>query len=209
MSDYRIFCFYRTATGVVKIDEAKLEEYGKEGFSHFFAHVCKMLHVQSLACEDDLNFNPKLSHVVHRRLKTALKDLIWHEQFQALMSRWFSVVDAATGKITGSLDSRKKLGALTSLSIVDKIFPSAYHLCNLYEMKFESATVITIVDEAMVYESMYTNSEVYNRIGKEMCIVIDIALAKGGTESIVESFYSSMASQAMQGGQSNEALALR
>lgn len=56
---------------------------------------------------------------------------------------------------------------------------------------------------------MYTNSEVYNRIGKEMCIVIDIVLAKGGTESIVESFYSSMASQAMQGGQSNEALALR
>lgn len=54
-----------------------------------------------------------------------------------------------------------------------------------------------------------TNSEVYNLIGKEMCIVTDVALAKGGTEAIVESFYSSMASQAMHGGQSNEALALR
>jgi hypothetical protein len=106
---FSIFCFYRSATGVVKIDEAKLEEYGKEGFSHFFGHVCKMSHVQSLSCEDDEIFNPKLSHVVHRRLKTALKDFLWLKKFQALMIRWFLVVDAATGKITGSLDSCKKL----------------------------------------------------------------------------------------------------
>ena len=78
-----------------------------------------------------------------------------------------------------------------------------------YEIKFESATVIAVLDEAKVLESVYTNSEVYSRIGKEMCIVIDIAMAKGGTEAIVESFYSSMASQAMHGGQSNETLALR
>ena len=171
-----------------------------------------MPHVQRLSCEDGLIFNPKLSHVMYRRLKTALKDFIWLQQFRDIMSRWFSVVNAATGKITGSLDS-EKLGVLTSITTVDKIFPpgpsSIYHLCNLYEMKFESKTVLTILDEAMVYNSMYTNSEVYNLIGKEMCIVTDIALAKGGTEAIVESFYSSMASQAMQGGQSNEALALR
>ena len=179
-----------------------------EKFSNFFDHVCKMPHVQRMS-EDGLIFNPKLSHVVHRRLKTALKDFIWLQQFRDVMSRWFSVVNAATGKITGSLDS-EILGVLTSMTTVDKIFPpSTYHLCNLYEMKFESKTVITILDEAMVYNSMYTNSEVYNLIGKEMCIVTDIALAKGGTEAIVESFYSSMASQAMQGGQSNEALALR
>ena len=168
-----------------------------------------MSHVQSLSCEDDLTFNPKLSHVVHRRLKTALKDFLWLKKFQALMIGWFLVVDAATGKITSSLDSCKKLGILTSMSVVDKVFPGAYHLCNLYEMKFESVTVIAVLDEAKLLESVYTNSEVYNRIGKEMCIVIDIALAKGGTEAIVESFYSSMASQAMHGGQSNEALALR
>ena len=51
---------------------------------------------------------------------------------------------------------------------------------------------------------------VYNQIGNKCAFwCIDIALAKGGTEAIVESFYSSMASQAMHGGQSNEALALR
>ena len=123
--------------------------------------------------------------------------------------QWFLVVDAATGKLTGSLHLWNKLGILKSMSVVRKVFPGSYHLCNLYEMKFKSVTVITVLDEAKVLESIYTNSEVYNRIGKEMCIVIDIALAKGGTEAIVESFYSSTASQAMHGGQSSEVLALR
>lgn len=143
---------YRSATGNVKIDEAKLEEYGMEKFSNFLAHVCKMPHVQRLSCEAGLIFNPKLSHVMHRHLKTALKDFIWLQQFRDVMSRWFSVVNAATGKITGSLDS-EKLGVLTSMTTVDKIFPpSTYYLCNLYEMKFESKTVITILDKAMVYK---------------------------------------------------------
>ena len=128
------------------------------------------------------------------------------------MIRWFLVVDVSccngeNNRFFGFVQEIIRI--LTSMFVVDKVFPGAYHLCNLYEMKFESATVITILDEAMVLESMYTNSEVYNRIGKEMCIVIDIALAKDGTEAIVESLYSSMASQAMHGGQSNEALALR
>ena len=50
------------------------------------------------------------------------------------MIQWFLVVDAATGKITGSLDSYKKLGILMSMSVVDKVFPNVYHLCNLYEI---------------------------------------------------------------------------
>ena len=38
---------------------------------------------------------------------------------------------------------------------------------------------------------------------------MDIGLAKGGTESIVESFLSAMKSQTMYGGQSNEVISLR
>ena len=112
-------------------------------------------------------------------------------------------------------ENNRFLGFIQEIGNIDEyvccrqIFPNAYHLCNLYEIKFESATVIAVLDEAKVLESVYTNSEVYSRIGKEMCIVIDIAMAKGGTEAIIESFYSSMASQAMHGGQSNETLALR
>ena len=48
-----------------------------------------------------------------------------------------------------------------------------------------------------------------NEIGVEMSIAIDIALALGCTESIVESLYSVMKSQSMEGGQDNNTLALR
>lgn len=59
-----------------------------------------------------------------------------------------------------------------------------------------------------VYHSIYTDESLFNEIGCEGCITIDIALAKGGTEAIVESYYSIMTSQ-MCGGQCNVTLALR
>jgi hypothetical protein len=49
----------------------------------------------------------------------------------------------------------------------------------------------------------------YNAIGLEACACLDIALAKGGTEAIVESYYSVMKSQTMSGGQHNDTLGLR
>ena len=42
--------------------------------------------------------------------------------------------------------------------------------------------------------------------GKEVCLIIDVALGKGGPESIVESYYSTMKSQQQPGGQSNKTL---
>lgn len=46
-------------------------------------------------------------------------------------------------------------------------------------------------------------------LGVEMSIATDIGLALGSTESIVESFYSVMRSQSMEGGQGNSTLTLR
>ena len=57
--------------------------------------------------------------------------------------------------------------------------------------------------------SFYTESLLAELLGIEMSIAIDIALALGATESIVESMYSVMKSQAMPGGQDNSTLALR
>ena len=49
----------------------------------------------------------------------------------------------------------------------------------------------------------------YDRVGKEMCVVIDIALAMSGSEAVVESYYSVMGTQCLPGGQLNETLSLR
>lgn len=57
--------------------------------------------------------------------------------------------------------------------------------------------------------SFYVDEVVSKMIGVEMSIAIDIALALGSTESIIESLYSVMKSQSMEGGQSNSTLALR
>ena len=65
------------------------------------------------------------------------------------------------------------------------------------------------LNEDAVYKSIFTDRILYEAIGMEACICVDIALAKGGTEAVVESYYSVMASNKMPGGQNNETLALR
>ena len=42
-----------------------------------------------------------------------------------------------------------------------------------------------------------------------MSLVIDVALAKGGSEAVVESYYSAVKSQQQAGGQTSENLSLR
>ena len=53
------------------------------------------------------------------------------------------------------------------------------------------------------------DEHLFNTIGIEGCVTIDNSLAKGGTEAVVESYYSVMNSQKMSGGQQNETLAGR
>ena len=48
----------------------------------------------------------------------------------------------------------------------------------------------------------------YVKAGKELCTALDVALAKGGCEAVVESFYSVMATQ-KKDNISNEVLELR
>ena len=60
------------------------------------------------------------------------------------------------------------------------------------------------VDEEAVYKSLYMDEVVNSMCGKEVCLIIDVALGKGGPESIVDSYYSTMKSQQQPGGQSNQ-----
>ena len=49
----------------------------------------------------------------------------------------------------------------------------------------------------------------YNRVGVEMMTAIDVALAKGGCEAVVESLYSVMKTNATGSNLSNDTLSLR
>ena len=73
---------------VVRIDEAKLKHFAKEKFKDFYEYVCTQNHVQKLAELKELNLEPALAHVIHRKLKETLKMLIW---IQIILIFWQSV----------------------------------------------------------------------------------------------------------------------
>ncbi|CAB4020645.1 Hypothetical predicted protein [Paramuricea clavata] len=153
------------------INEGDLEEYGTEGFKAFISHICSITHVK-LAIEDGaIDLDPRLSHIVHRKLKQALKVILWQDR--ETMINWFDYVPSEISAKIKPLSSviSKDSGNLSSMEKV--------HEC------------------------------VYSKLGKEICLVIDIALAKGGPETIVESFYSLMKCHKKAGGQNNKNLSLR
>ncbi|CAB3982578.1 Hypothetical predicted protein [Paramuricea clavata] len=171
------------------INEGDLEEYGTEGFKAFISHICSITHVK-LAIEDGaIDLDPQLSHIVHRKLKQALKDILWQ------------------GRETMINDS----GNLSSMEKVLEDHSSQSFVTTRFHMRFTKGEKIYTVqlNEPAVYLSLYTDECVYSKLGKEICLVIDIALAKGGPEAIVESFYSLMKCHKKAGGQNNENLSLR
>eukprot|EP00112_Aurelia_sp_Birch-Aquarium-sp1_P025226 Seg8290.1 transcript_id=Seg8290.1/GoldUCD/mRNA.D3Y31 product="hypothetical protein" protein_id=Seg8290.1/GoldUCD/D3Y31 len=211
----------RNRQSVVKIDEAKLEHFAQEEFKEFYEYVCTQDHVQKLAEQRELNLEPALSHVIHRKLKEALKMLIWDPNFIDTLAKCLNVIkkDGTTELLSRSFDGknackaesvRDELGLLQRFKICETtskggsfIFP------NMYEAQFSNAMFHVVICEESIIKQMYTNAELYDKLGIEMCICIDISLAKGGTESVVESFYTSMKAQTMYGGQNNYILAMR
>ena len=75
------------------------------------------------------------------------------------------------------------------------------HFQSVYDAEFEFLSV-TLVVEALVVQ-MYINPKVFDMLSLETCVCHDICMAKGGTEAVVESFYSLITAQA------NNTLALR
>lgn len=207
----------RNDNGIVKVDETVLEDYGKEDFGCFYEHVCEQNHVKDLALTTDMIVDPNLSHVVHRKFKLFLRDLIWNPKYIDILSACL-VVENDGGKSVSFLDylrEEKKIpvehvaeqvGLVTSFKTVNTNY---FCLKNVYEMKSAIGNVNVSVNEENIYKSIYTDPDIFALLGKEVCICIDISLAKGGTEAIVESFYSSMKAQTKYGGQTTDTLALR
>ena len=75
----------------------------------------------------------------------------------------------------------------------------------LCEFQFNELTdkLVRVFNEGVFTKLMYTDQSLYDKIGKSFCICYDIALAKSGTEAVVESLYSVMKTQVMSGVQSN------
>ena len=212
----------RSANGIVRIDEAALECFKTEEFRRVFQFICSLPHVQRLALKEDVTFAPALSSAVYRKLKMTIKELVWNPKYIDVFAKFVKVVKSANNVVKVGehlcnyfdhaekgkkvhLDSIcSKVGFLKNLSLSS----TCLHFSNVYDAEFEHLSLCFMIDEEELIAQMFTNSMVFNMLGIEMCVCYDICMAKGGTEAIVESFYSSMQAQSMA-RQDNETLALR
>lgn len=63
--------------------------------------------------------------------------------------------------------------------------------------------------EQNIYKSFYSDQIVYSKAGRAACLLLDFALSRSGSEGIVETFYSIVRSQQLDGGQNNDTLQRR
>ncbi len=66
-----------------------------------------------------------------------------------------------------------------------------------------------VLQEQLLIEALYTDSQFYSKVGQEFCIVFDIFYSKTGTEAVAESLYRVVEKQEMDGGQSISVLGNR
>lgn len=191
------------------IKEIELEQFGNENFRKFMAHVCSLNHIRSAIQDGTLEMEPALSHVIYRKLKQTLKYLLWERKDVIL--HWFQLVTKKNDlkPLAPEIPSKTSVLQSFALSVPDPSLPSTLDVRFKMIFSGDEKEYVVHLNESAIYKSIYNDEEVYTKLGKEICLLIDIALAKGGPESVVESYYSVMKSQQQLGGQNNENLSLR
>nr|XP_039253066.1 uncharacterized protein LOC120330255 [Styela clava] len=173
----------------------QLRQLGSSEFSMFFEYVCSLPHIKELSNrERHLLLNPHLAEDVFTKFKIAIHKVIFHDMANC-RSDWFPVVGGA------KLPENCKPQNFSLLKVENSIN-------NIYNFKFENDYQCTF-DRQRFHESLYCNDLLYSAIGSEFCIAMDIGINLGGSEAVVESFYSVMKTHQQSGGQSNETLARR
>jgi hypothetical protein len=198
-----LLCGERLQNGRIKLTggEGPLAAYGAQNFSIFFGYVCSLPHIKRLRKEEGYEeslFQPALAHTVFYKFKTGLKQYLWREDPVEHLVSWFNL---PPNEIYACLEKFE----ITKDTTTDFSFKTAFCL----NTKNSTKPIIASLDEDAVLKSVFTDETLYNAIGLEACACLDIALDKGGTEAIVESYYSVMKSQTMSGGQNNDTLGLR
>lgn len=183
-----------------------LENYGKDGFFYFLSYACNLDHIKHAIVEGILDLEPEISHVLHRQFKMFIHDIVWNHK--EVMCEWFSSSCTESKKIQPLREvMHANSGCLLQLKKVYKP--------NMYKLEFECTfnddekKYNVVVNEDKIIESMYKDPSIYTKAGKEICVLLDLALSKGGPEAVVESFYSVMKNHKMNGGQHNDNLAMR
>ena len=109
---FTLLCGHRQR-GKPVINEVQLEKFGNEDFKKFVAHVCKLKHVQSAIENGRLEMD--LSHVIYRKMKQALKYLLWKKK--DVMLKWFLLTTKKKSLTTLATEVPSNASVLQSFSL--------------------------------------------------------------------------------------------
>lgn len=104
-----------------------------------------------------------------------------------------------------------KIRTYKNVTSFKKHSPSQFSTSTYYKFKFDHCDeqIIAYLNEEKLFKFIYTDKRVYESLGREACCVLDFVYSLGGTEAVVESYYSVMESQRQDGGQHNYTLDMR
>jgi hypothetical protein len=177
-----------TVVNPAVVSHLEVEEYGVESCKRVLKVASEMSHIQSAG----INFDHRMAHTYMSRIKKAVKQGIWN----GTCPEWFESQEA-------SMPQTKEGADLVGFHSVDTT-----ELDSVFTMLFANGNVHRVrLNEHRFYESFYSRKEIYEVAEPAACALLDIVLAKGGPETIAESFYNAMRSQQQSGGQLNETLA--
>ena len=172
------------------LPDGEIEEYGVEECKRILRMASKMSHVQSAG----VNFDPRMAHTYMALIKNAVMQGIWN----GICPEWFAVAN------------EKEVLNKDGADLAELHYEESKGLDLYFTMVFSNGKVHKVrLQEQRVYQSFYSNKEIYDIAKPPSCALLDIVLAKGGPEAIAESFYNSMRNQQQSGGQLNETLERR
>ena len=175
------------------MQKSKLRKHGGE-FALFYDYVCSLPQVKNLAqWNSELALNKSCSDEILHTFHVALFEAVW-KNLGNCRSEWFE-------PIVGSF----KTTSLTAF----KTATSKNPLEDAFLFEFKNSSCTAVLKPSAVFKSFYVDEEIYSQAGQEFCIALDVALAMGGCEAVVESYYSLMKAQTKPGGQLNETLVER
>ncbi len=182
-------CGERLPNNRVRVKEGDLEVFEAENFERFFKEVCSLKHIVSL---NDERFDERLHQSVFRQWKDAIRFLVWDK---AMKNELLSCLQpTADNNITSAVVADPET-QLIKVSIAPQE-TSRLNLQTSFHFEFANhPAFVAFVDEGKVTSLLYTNEILYDKVGIVAMTAFDIAMSMGGSEAIVESFYSVMDTQ--------------
>lgn len=153
---------------------------------HLTQYVSKLSHV---LLDDDMRFDCQLRRQYFQHYAKSIINSIWEGKFSWLISEDGPIFD-------------------TQVKLEEVNLPSIPTQLEFWTTTLRGKHVLCHIDKAALIGAFYSNKAIFKEVGREVCTILDVALSRGASEAIVESFYGVMRKQQQSGVQQNSTLGL-